>query len=203
MIRRVAYGNPMSHALDLRAGAGRADSDRRTVIRLGIVLGVAVAAVYLPVSAFDFVALDDPEYVAANGLVQRGLTLAGVRWAFTTFHFANWHPLTWLSYMADCHLFGPDPRALHLVNLLLHVLNTLLLFAVLCRLTGAAWRAALVAALFGLHPLHVESVAWISERKDLLSTLFALLTIAAYQRFTERPTPSRYLTTCVLFALGL
>ena len=151
----------------------------------GIVLGLIVGtlAVYWPIVDFDFVNYDDDEYVSANPMVLRGLTWEGIGWAFTTNHVGNWHPLTWLSHMLDCTLFGTSPAGPHLINLILHVANALLVLLVFRRLTGALWCSAGVAALFAWHPLHVESVAWVSERKDLLSTLFGLLAMLAYHRY--------------------
>jgi tetratricopeptide (TPR) repeat protein len=153
---------------------------------IGILLAALVIGAYLPSLQNGFVNLDDPIYVSANPLVQKGLTFDSVRYAFTTFERGFWHPLTWLSLMLDRELFGPGARGFHLTSLLLHAANTVLLFAVFRRLTGATWRSAMVAALFGLHPLHVESVAWVSERKDVLSTLFWLLTMIAYVIYTEK-----------------
>jgi tetratricopeptide (TPR) repeat protein len=149
---------------------------------LAVILALFTFAVYLPVTHNDFVNYDDADYVTANKHVQGGLTWANIAWAFTTGHASNWHPLTWLSHMMDWQMFGDRPGPQHLVSVLFHVANTVLLLLVLHRLTGAPWRSALVAGLFGLHPLHVESVAWISERKDVLSTLFLLLAIGAYGR---------------------
>src|SRR5262249_59190899 len=146
----------------------------RLVLRLSFVLLAATLFVYSRALMCSFVEYDDAEYVTENPLVGRGLTLAGWRWAWTTFHACNWHPLTWLSHMLDCQLFGLEPAAHHLTSVLFHLANTLLLFLVLRRLTATTWRPALVAALFALHPLHVESVAWVAERKDVLSTLFGL-----------------------------
>ena len=137
-------------------------------------------AVYWPVTHAEFINFDDPAYVTHNPPVEAGLTVDGLVWALTTGHGSNWHPLTWVSHMADCQWFGLDAGQHHLTSLLFHVANTLLVFAWLRGLTGAVWRSALVAALFGWHPLHVESVAWISERKDVLSTFFCLLTLMAY-----------------------
>src|SRR5438105_8749051 len=139
---------------------------------LALFLGLATVLVFLPVGWNDFVNYDDPDYVTANPHVQNGLKWDNVFWAFTTGYASNWHPLTWLSHMVDCQVFGQRAAAHHLISAGFHVANALLLFAVLRRLTRALWRSALVAALFALHPLHVESVAWISERKDVLSTLF-------------------------------
>ncbi len=158
---------------------------RRAVrpVWIGLLLAVATLLVYYPAARFDFINLDDPLYVSSNTNVQKGLTLDGMTWALSTSHAGNWHPLTWLSHMLDAHLFGPGPAGPHVVNLLFHVANTLLLFGLLRWLTGAVWRSALVAALFALHPLHVESVVWISERKDVLSAFFFLLTLWAYGRF--------------------
>src|SRR4051794_36611904 len=147
---------------------------------LCLALVLATCAVYFPVSRNEFVNYDDPDYVTSNPHVQAGLSWTNVVWAFTTGHASNWHPLTWLSHMLDCQWFGLKPGAHHLVNLGFHVINTLLLFGLLRRMTGAIWRCAVVAALFALHPLHVESVAWASERKDVLSACFFLLTAWAY-----------------------
>ncbi len=147
--------------------------------------------------------LDDGVYIAENPTVQKGLTLEGMRWAFTTFETGNWHPLTWLSLMLDAELFN-HPGGPHMVNVLLHILNTLVLFQLFKRMTGGLWCSALVAALFAFHPLHVESVAWISERKDVLSTLFGLLSITAYVRYTKEASGRKwYLIMCALLALGL
>ena len=166
-------------------------------------LVLLAAAVYAPVARFDFVRFDDPDYVAQNDHVRAGLTWLGARWAFTTGHVANWHPLTWLSHMLDVQLFGVDAGAHHVVNAVFHVANMLLLFVVLRRMTGASGRSAVVAALFAVHPLHVESVAWVSERKDVLSTFFWMLTLIAYVRYVERPAARRYAAVLSLFALGL
>jgi tetratricopeptide (TPR) repeat protein len=150
-----------------------------------LALALVTFAIYAPVARHGFVDYDDSDYVLANPHVQGGLTRANMAWAFTTGHASNWHPLTWLSHELDCQLFGERAGAHHLVNVLFHVANTLLLFLLLRRATGALWRSALVAALFALHPLHVESVAWVSERKDVLSALFFLLTVWAYVRYAE------------------
>jgi tetratricopeptide (TPR) repeat protein len=166
-------------------------------------LSFAVAAAFSPVLHCEFVDYDDNEYVFANPHVRAGLTRDGFLWAWTTAHAANWHPLTWLSHMLDCQLFGVNPHGHHFVNLLWHIANTIGLFWVLRRMTGEDLRPALVAALFGLHPLHVESVAWVAERKDVLSTFFAVLTLGAYTAYTARPGLWRYLAVMLLFALGL
>jgi protein O-mannosyl-transferase len=168
-----------------------------------LMLMAATVAVYEPVRHHDFVDFDDAKYVFENPEVRGGLTLAGVTWAFTTSHESNWHPLTWLSHMLDVELFGLNAGSHHLVNLLLHAANTVLLFVVLRSMTGALWRSALVAALFGLHPVHVESVAWVSERKDVLSTLFWMLTLMAYVRYFRRPTAHRYALIALSLTLGL
>jgi len=141
--------------------------------------------------------------VTENLTVTGGFTLEGFFWAFTTKQAGNWHPLTWLSHMLDCQLFGPSAGAHHLVNLFFHLANTVLLFLALQWMTEARWRSAFVAALFALHPLHVESVAWIAERKDVLSTFFWFLTLMAYVHYTERPGSRRYLLVVLAFALGL
>jgi tetratricopeptide (TPR) repeat protein len=150
---------------------------------IAVLLALVTLAVYLGVARNDFVNYDDSDYVTANAHVLSGLSLGNVVWAFRSGHASNWHPLTWISHMLDCQIFGERPGPQHLVSLAFHIANTLLLFLLLRRLTGTTWRSAFVAGLFALHPLHAESVAWISERKDVLSTLFLLLTIAAYARY--------------------
>ena len=153
---------------------------------IGLLLAVATLLVYYPAARWQFVNLDDPIYFSSNTNVLKGLSFTGTTWALSTGHAGNWHPMTWVSHMLDAQLFGPGPAAPHVVNLLFHVANTLLLFALLRQLTGAVWRSALVAALFALHPLHVESVAWVSERKDVLSAFFFLLTLWAYGRYARK-----------------
>src|ERR1041385_5404712 len=151
---------------------------RKTLIGLFVCLATALA--YAQVRSCDFINYDDPEYVTQNLHVQGGLRAEAIEWAFTSAHAANWHPLTWLSHMLDVQLYGLDPAGHHLTNVFFHVFNSLLLFLILAQLTGAVWRSGLVAGLFALHPLHVESVAWVSERKDVLSTFFGLLALWAY-----------------------
>jgi tetratricopeptide (TPR) repeat protein len=152
-------------------------------ISVCLLLAGAVLGAFWPVVHCGFIDFDDPDYVTSNATVLNGITWEGVGWAFRTYHASNWHPLTWLSHMLDADLFGSGPAGPHCVNLLLHVANSVLLFFLLRRMTGARWKSAFVAALFGLHPLHVESVAWISERKDVLSTCFWMLTLLAYARY--------------------
>jgi hypothetical protein len=170
---------------------------------IGLFLIVATLLVFGQVRNHDFTNWDDPLYVTENPHVQAGLSPKNLVWAFTTTHASNWHPLVWLSLMLDSELYGLNPGGYHLTNLLLHIANTLLLFLVLRRMTGALWRSGFVAALFALHPLHVESVAWVAERKDVLSTFFWMLTIWAYVRYAERPSPHRYLVGLLGFTLGL
>ena len=160
-------------------------------------------AIYGQVEGFSFVNYDDNLYVTDNKHVQAGLTLDGVRWAFTTGRASNWHPVTWLSHMLDVTWFGERSGAHHLVNVVLHAIAAVLLFRVLKNMTAAVWPSALAAALFAAHPLHVESVAWVSERKDVLSAVFWLLTVSAYHAFVKRPSAGRYAATVLLFAVGL
>src|SRR5439155_23560513 len=180
-----------------------------TAVRKGRDLFIALAllaltlAVYWPVRHFDFINYDDAEYVSENVRVHFGLTLPNIAWAFRTTYFENWHPLTWLSYMLDYQLFGLNPGAFHLVNVLFHCLSTILLFGVLKRMTGARWPSAFVAAVFALHPMHVESVAWVSERKDVLSAFFGMLTLWAYAAYVARPKVWRYLLALLFFGLAL
>ncbi|MDH3838255.1 MAG: tetratricopeptide repeat protein [Desulfobacteraceae bacterium] len=176
---------------------------KRLNVLICLFLVIATLAVYWQVKGYEFVNYDDSRYVYNNGYVQAGLTLKGVIWAFTATHASNWHPLTWLSHMLDCQLFGLNPGWHHLTNVFFHIANTLLLLFVLRRMTGALWRSFFVAALFALHPLHVESVAWVAERKDVLSTFFWLLTMWGYARYVERPGLGRYLLILLFFALGL
>jgi tetratricopeptide (TPR) repeat protein len=170
-----------------------------------IVLGLAVVTfgIYAQVIGHRFITFDDPTYIQENPMVNRGVTLAGLGWAFTTFYAGNWHPLTWVAHMIDSQLFGMIAGGHLLVNALIHAANTLLLFWFLLRTTHARWSSALVAALFALHPLHVESVAWASERKDTLSTFFGLLSLIAYTRYAEAPSIRRYAWVAITLALGL
>jgi tetratricopeptide (TPR) repeat protein len=158
---------------------------------------------YAPVWRYGFVNYDDPQYVKDNPDIKDGLTLHGVSWAFTTGYQANWHPITWLSHMTDIELFGFKAGGHHLTNLLFHIGNTILLFWLLLRMTGAPFCSVFVAALFAVHPVHVQSVAWIAERKDVLSTFFFLLTLGAYFRYVREPRPTRYLPILVFCGLGL
>jgi tetratricopeptide (TPR) repeat protein len=191
---------------------------------LCLLLVAVTWVVYWPVMRCDFVNYDDPDYFSSNPRVQAGLTPGNVVWAFRTGHAGNWHPLTWLSLMLDVTLFGPGPAGPHFTNLLFHLVDTVLVFLLLRRLTATTWRSALVAALFALHPLHVESVAWISERKDVLSTFFGLLTLLFYAGYAQkrsrvegresrantavpaldpRPSALDYSLALLFFALGL
>jgi len=172
-------------------------------LTISLVLALITLTAFWPVLHAGFLNYDDDEYVTDNPQVPAGLTIEGAKWAFTTPHSMNWHPLTWLSHMADVELFGLNPRGHHLINLLFHAANTVLLFLLLVRMTGSVWRSGFVAALFGMHPLHVESVAWVSERKDVLSTLFWILATWAYIRYAEVPRLRRYIPVFLLMALGL
>ncbi len=187
---------------------------------IALLLALITLVVYLPASTFSFVNFDDNDYVTANPVVTRGLTWDGLVWAFTAFHAGNWHPLTWLSHMADCELFRLNAGAHHFVSSLFHAANAALLFALLFQLTARLWPAAIIAALFAWHPLRVESVAWVSERKDVLSTFFALLALWCYAKSSrseargvmlEKAVPARispheshfYWLALLFFALGL
>ncbi len=161
-------------------------NDSNANLKISLLLIVSTLLVFAKVGGMEFLSYDDNLYVTDNQTVLGGLSWSNAAWAFTTMHAANWHPLTWLSLMLDIQLFGPRPGALHLINVLFHAVNAVLLFLILARMTGARWRSAFVAALFAIHPLHVESVAWVAERKDVLSVLFGLLTIWAYVRYAAR-----------------
>ena len=175
----------------------------RPDILIMLALAVVTFAIYAQVIGHQFITLDYPTYIQENPMVNRGVTLAGLVWAFTTFHATNWHPLTWISHMVDCQLFGMNAGRHLLLNAVIHTANTLLLFWFLLRTTHARWPSALVAALFALHPLHVESVAWASERKDTLSTFFGLLSLIAYVRYAEAPSMRRYTWIAITLVLGL
>src|SRR5450756_991931 len=187
---------------------------------LAVMLGLLTLVIYWPVTSNDFVNYDDDVYVQLNHQVQKGLTVENVRWAFTHTVSSNWHPLTMLSHMLDCQLYGLNPWGHHLTSLLLHAVNTVLLFLLLHRLTKAVWRSAWVAAIFALHPLHVQSVAWVAERKDVLSAFFGFLALLFYAEYARskpalhpetgpgRPGPGflasrEYWLACLCFALGL
>lgn len=175
----------------------------RCDLLISLFLIIVTLSVYSQTGSYEFVNYDDPEYVYKNPHIQAGLTYESIQWAFTAAHSANWHPVTWLSHLLDVQIWGMNPGPHHLTNLLFHIANTLLLFFILGQMTGKLWESAGVAALFALHPLHVESVAWISERKDVLSTLFWLLTMRSYFRYAEHPGLNRYLPVLLFFALGL
>jgi tetratricopeptide (TPR) repeat protein len=168
-----------------------------------LALGTITFGIYAQVIGHQFITFDDNWYIQENPMVNRGVTLAGLAWAFTTFHAGNWHPLTWIAHMVDSQFFGTHAGGHLLVNALIHVANTLLVFWFLLRTTHARWSSALVAALFALHPLHVESVAWAAERKDTLSTFFGLLSLMSYVRYVEAPSTGRYAWTAITLALGL
>jgi 4-amino-4-deoxy-L-arabinose transferase and related glycosyltransferases of PMT family len=188
--REIFRGQPRCHIRATRS----AHSSRAAVMTFGI---------YAQVIRHQFITLDDGWYIRDNPMVNRGVTLAGLAWAFTTFYRANWHPLTWIAHMIDSQLFGMSAGGHLLVNALIHVANTLLVFSFLSRTTHARWPSALVAALFALHPLHVESVAWAAERKDTLSTFFGLLSLISYTRYAEENSRKWYAWTVVTLALGL
>ena len=168
-----------------------------------ILLVMTVIAVYGKVITYQFVSFDDYLHIVENPHVREGISLQGLRWAFTTNHAGNWQPLTWISHMLDCELYGLNPAGHHWINIQFHILNTLLLFILLQQMTGSVWRSAFVAALFAVHPLHVESVAWISERKDVLSTFFGILTIIAYQHYVKKSHFISYSIVMLLFCLCL
>src|ERR1044071_6875099 len=198
-------------------GLGRARLERTQGVRLapsaksfgrseGLIaaaLTLATLAVYGQVISHQFISLDDDVYIRDNPMVISGLTLKGVAWAFTTFHAANWHPLTWLSHMVDSQIFGLNAGGHLFINTVIHVSNTLLLFFFLKQVTGTRWRSAAVAALFALHPLHVESVAWAAERKDTLATFFGLLSLRAYACYATAISWRRYALVALWLGLGL
>lgn len=167
------------------------------------VLMLVTLAVFRQATGFDFIGCDDPDYVIKNELVNGGFTLSGVGDAFTATRCYNWHPLTWVSHMVDWSIHGDNPGGHHITSIVFHIVNTVLLFILLEIMTGCRWRSAVTAALFALHPLHVESVAWVSERKDVLSTFFWFLTTIAYVYYAKRKSAGIYLVVIVLYLLGL
>ena len=185
-----------------RRGFGPGSRSARELL-IAVALVVAVVAVFAPVRHYDVGDFDDRDYVVHNVEVAQGLTWQGTKWAFTSLQFANWFPLTWLSFMADVELFGADPGKHHLINVVFHALNTLLLFGWLARVTRSLGPSAFVAALFAVHPLHVEPVAWIAQRKEVLCTFFWLLSMWAYVFYVERPQVRQFLLVLSCFALGL
>jgi tetratricopeptide (TPR) repeat protein len=186
------------------AAAGTAPrNDQVRIALICAVLAIAIIAVYAPTLRCDYVAYDDDVFVTDNSMVKAGLTAASIGWAITTSYSSYWHPLTWLSYELDNQLFGLNAGPEHVVNVALHLASTLLLFFVLLRMTGRTWRCAVVAAIFALHPQHVESVAWIAERKDVLSTFFAMLVLLLYVRYVSVPSLGRYLQMAFAFAAAL
>jgi hypothetical protein len=176
---------------------------RKQKLIVYIALTVITLAVFWQVNHYAFINLDDPVYVIENSHIQSGITLDGFRWAFSSTYAEFWHPLTWLSLMFDYQLHGLNAGGYHVTNLILHILSTLLLFWLFNRMTGMMWRSAFVAAFFALHPLHVESVAWIAERKDVLSAFFWMLTLCLYVYYTEKPVMKRYLPVVFCFVLAL
>ncbi|MFZ1981590.1 MAG: tetratricopeptide repeat protein [Smithella sp.] len=176
---------------------------RKQKLIVYIALTVVTLAVFWQVNHYGFINLDDPVYVMENSHIQSGITLDGFRWAFSSTYAEFWHPLTWLSLMFDYQLHGLNAGGYHVTNLILHILSTLLLFWLFNRMTGMMWRSAFVAAFFALHPLHVESVAWIAERKDVLSAFFWMLTLCLYVYYTEKPVIKRYLLVVLCFVLAL
>lgn len=179
------------------------ESDKSMRIVISLFLAGVTFLAYCQVLDHEFLNFDDNRYVTENANITQGLTREGVIWAFTQSYIANWHPMTWLSHMLDFEVYGGDPLGHHLTNLLFHISNTLLLFGVLFKLTGALWRSGLVAILFALHPLNVESVAWVAERKNVLSTFFWLLTMQAYADYAQKKAVGAYLLVVLFLALGL
>src|SRR5271165_1944407 len=197
----AAPGLRKSDATSQPAGVFALREKQRVILCLAL---FAVTLVfYNPIVHDGFVLLDDVPYILSNPPVRAGLTWDTVKWSFTTFHAGYWHPLTWLSHALDCQLFGLNPAGHHYVSLLFHAANAVLLFLLLLEATGLTWPSLLVAALFALHPVNVESVAWAAERKNVLSMFFFLLAMLAYGRYARRGGPGRYALVALLFILGL
>jgi tetratricopeptide (TPR) repeat protein len=181
------------------------DKSKQKLILWLIIAGLILATViaYEPIRNNEFVGYDDPAYITENPNVTGGITATSILWAFSKSHAGNWHPLTWLSHMLDYELYGLNPLGHHITNLIFHIANTLLLFLLLKKMTGAIWKSAFVAAAFALHPIHVESVAWAAERKDVLSGLFWMLTILAYVNYVKKPDIKKYMLVILAFMMGL
>jgi protein O-mannosyl-transferase len=201
-LRQGSRGLPKVEVQSTSPGTRRAAA-RSAVVALAALLALTTAWAYAPIAANGFLTHDDQVYVTQNPVVQEGLTWHGVKWAFTSTHAANWHPLTWLSHMLDCELWGLDATAHHLMSLGLHIAATTAWLLLFLRMTGSLGRSAFVAGVFALHPLHVESVAWAAERKDVLSALFFVLTLHAWVGWAKRPSGARYALALAAFALGL
>jgi tetratricopeptide (TPR) repeat protein len=177
--------------------------NQKASIITSFILVFTICIGYLSALDYGFSGYDDNQYITDNDIVKKGLTVQGFLWAFTEYHASNWHPVTWLSHMLDVELFGQDPSGHHLTSLLFHIANALILFFLLQKLTGSLWRSAFVAILFGLHPLNVESVVWISERKNVLSTFFFLVTLYTYSQYAQNPRLRNYLWVFLFLNLGL
>lgn len=212
--RKTSAESPNARAADARVSSTRREMGQSApalaslrygqgALWISFTLVALNVLVYAPISRHDFVSFDDPQYVTENFRVKAGLTWSGVRWALTTGEAGNWHPLTWISHMADVQMFGLHAGLHHVTSLILHIVNSLLVFGVLWRMTGAMGRSAFVGALFAIHPVHVESVAWISERKDVLSTFFGLLALWAYADYARDGKAIRYALVFICLALGL
>src|SRR5215471_3011291 len=206
-IKERHVSNRRNHSPDASGSGSRLRGGRAKsgVTDLLVCLGLLAVtwAVFGQTLTHDFVNFDDHVYVYENSLVIRGLSTEGIIGAFTHTHARNWHPLTTISHMLDCQLYGLKAGGHHLTNVILHTISVLLLFLVLKQMTEAIWQSAFVAAIFAIHPLHVESVAWIAERKDVLSAVFFMLTLGAYVQYARAPSAIRYLLVALLFALGL
>jgi tetratricopeptide (TPR) repeat protein len=177
---------------------------KKSSLLVAVLLTLVTAVIYGSVVKHDFDYYDDESYITANAHIQKGLSWTSIKWAFTSIGYSdNWHPLTWLSHLLDVQLFGLNPAGHHFTNLFLHILATLLLFGFLVSATGSLWPSALVAALFALHPLHVESVAWVAERKDVLCAVFWCATLWVYGYYARRPSGKKYVLVFILFAFGL
>ncbi len=199
----VSTGSSLAPEIVSKPRTGSSALPEKWGFALALLLIVATVALYQPVKRYPFVSFDDRDYVVRNFQIQSGVDWDTVQWAFSSFYASNWHPLTWLSHALDYQLFHLDPRGHHDTNVLLHALNAALLFWVLWRATGYAGRSFMVAALFALHPINVESVAWISERKNVLSMFFFLLALGTYRWYALKPRVDRYLAVAGLYALGL
>src|SRR5262245_25121707 len=190
-------------SLPLPSEAAREGQNGASVRALAVLIALASLIVYLPILRNGFVDLDDPAYVTQNEHVQGGISWKSVQWAITSTEAANWHPLTWMSHMLDCQIFGLNAAGHHAVSAVFHALNAVLLFLLLQKATRVAWRSFLVAALFSVHPLNVETVAWASERKSLLCMFFSLLCVTFYAKFVRQRRWSTYLPVVLCLALAL
>lgn len=200
---KIVQGISISGCVEIMNNSIKPFCQKHLKLLLCVALAAIIVLVFFQTYNHEFINFDDNTYITANPNIKNGINFNSLKWAFTTGHEGNWHPLTWISHLIDYELYGLKPTGHHLTNVLLHAVNSLLLFLLLTKLTGTTYRSFFVAVLFAVHPLHVESVAWAAERKDVLCAFFWMFSIMLYVRYVEQPLPGRYLALIVAFTLGL